>query len=165
MPKQISDEHIALVALPEPPADPKNITIEEYEAGIQLQCRIMDYRLSATASDTVPSGELCAGNNAQAPGRSNYEGNVTVFRYLTGAGLADPTNDIGWTTFKDKATTLHLVEREGPEHDAAAAAGQEYSYYEVVTDNPTKPTERSGFIRREIVLLVQKASENRKLVA
>jgi hypothetical protein len=165
MPKLISDERVALMALPEPPADPKNITVAEWEAGVPLQCRIMDYRLSATASDTVPSGELCAGNNAQAPGRSNYEGNVTVMRYLTAAGLADPTNDIAWTTFKDKGTTLHLVDREGPEHDAAGAAGQEYSYYEVVTDNPTKPTERAGFIRREIVLLVQRAAENRKLVA
>jgi hypothetical protein len=154
MPKLISDERVALMALPEPPADPKNITVAEWEAGVPLQCRIMDYRLSATASDTVPSGELCAGNNAQAPGRRQVP-----------HGLADPTNDIAWTTFKDKGTTLHLVDREGPEHDAAGAAGQEYSYYEVVTDNPTKPTERAGFIRREIVLLVQRAAENRKLVA
>lgn len=165
MPKQISDQHIALRALPTAPADPKAITVEEWEAGVPLECRIMDYRLSATASDTVPSSELCEGNNAQAPGRSNYEGNVTVFRYLTGAGLADAANDIGWTTFKTKGTTLHLAEREGPEHDAAGAAGQEVSYYEIVTDNPTKPTERSGFIRREVVLLVQRAQENKVLVA
>lgn len=164
MPKTISDERVALRALPTAPADPKAITVTEWAAGIPLECRIMDYRLSATASDTVPSGELCEGNNAQAPGRSNYEGNVTVLRYLTGAGLSDAANDIAWTTFKDKGTTLFLVDREGPEHDAAGAAGQEYSYYEVISDNPTKPTERAGFIRREVVLLVQKAAENQLLV-
>lgn len=165
MPKTISDERVALRVLPVAPADPKAITVEEWDAGIPVECRIMDYRLSATASDTVPSGELCEGNNAQAPGRSNYEGNITLLRYLTGAGLSDAANDIAWTTFKEKGTTLHLADREGPEHDADGAAGQEYSYYEVITDNPTKPTERSGFIRREQVLLVQRAAENKVLVA
>lgn len=165
MPKTISDERVALRLLPAAPVNPKAITVTEWAAGIPLECRIMDYRLSATPSDTVPSGELCKGTNAQAPGRSNYEGNVTVLRYLTAAGLADAANDIAWDTFKDKGATLHLADREGPEHDAAGAAGQEYSYYEVITDNPTKPTERSGFIRREVVLLVQSAAENKKLVA
>jgi hypothetical protein len=165
MPKTISDERVALRALPEPPANPKAITTEEWDAGIPLECRIMDYRLSATASDTVAAGELCEGTNAQAPGRSNYEGNITILRYLTGAGLSDAANDIAWITFKNKGTTLHLVEREGPEHDAEGTAGQEYSYYEVISDNPTKPTERTGFIRREVPLLVQRAAENKVLVA
>lgn len=165
MPKQISDEHVALRALPEPPVNPKAITVEEWAAGVPLECRIMDYRLSATASDAVPSGDLCEGTNAQAPGRSNYEGNVTVNRYLTAAGLADAANDIAWVTFKEKGTTLHLVEREGPEHDAAGAAGQEVSYYEVITDNPSKPSDRGGFIRREVPLMVQRAAENKVLVA
>lgn len=165
MPKTLDNERIALRLLPAAPEDPKAITVAEWEAGTALECRIMDYRLSAIASDTVPSGELCTGTNAQAPGRSNYEGNVTVLRYLTGAGLADEVNDIAWETFKEKGTTLHLADREGPEHDAEGAAGQEYSYYEVVTDNPTKPTERGGFIRREVILLVQRAAENKVLVA
>lgn len=165
MPKTLDNERIALHVLPAAPANPKAMTDAEWNAGVPLQCRIMDYRLSATASETVPSGELCAGTNAQAPGKSNYEGNVTVMRYLTVEGLSDEANDVAWETFKEKGTTLHLADREGPEHDADGAPGQEYSYYEVVTDNPTKPTERGGFIRRDVILLVQKAYENKVLVA
>lgn len=166
MPKQLSDERIALALLDTPPEDPKAVTVAEFDAGTRLECRVMDYRLSATASDSVDQSELCNATNATAPGRSNYEGSITVFRYFDGTtGGADPENDVAWEALKEKGTVLHLVEREGPEYTEDGAADQEYSYYEVITDNPQKPTERNGFIRREIPLFVQKAEENKSMVA
>src|SRR5690606_15956570 len=165
MPKQISDERIALVLLDTPPADPDNITVAEFDAGTHLECRIMDYRLSPVASDTVQMGELCTATNAQVPTRSNYEGTVTVFRYLDAAGLADSADGVAWEAFREKGTTLHLVEREGPDHDAAGAGGQEYSYFEVITDHPQQPTDRGGFIRREVPLYVQRAAINKEMDA
>lgn len=165
MPKTLADANVALVLLDSAPADPAAITAAEFAAGTRLECRVMDYRLSATGSDAVSQTELCNATNASAPGRSNYEGNVTVFRYLTAEGLADDLNDVAWDALKAKGTTLHLVEREGPAHDADGAAGQEVSYYEVITDDPQKPTDRAGFIRREVPLFVQKAVENTLLVA
>lgn len=157
MPKTLADEHIALVMFETPPADPKAITVAEWTAAIPLECRIMDYRLSPTASETLQQAEFCEGSNASVPTKSNFDGNVTVFRYLTTAGLADATNDVAWDAMKKKGTTLYLADREGPEHDAAGAAGQEYSYFEVITDHPQKPTDRGGYIRREVPLYVQKA--------
>lgn len=160
MPKTLADSNVALVLLDSAPADPAAITAAEFDAGTPLQCRVMDYRLSATGSDAVQQTELCNPTNASVPGRSNYEGNMTVFRYLTAAGLADTANDVAWDAVKAKGTTLHLVEREGPAHDGAGAVGEEVSYYEVITDDPQKPTDRTGFIRREVPLFVQKAVEN-----
>ncbi len=167
MPKQLSDERIAVVILDGPPADPNAITKAEFDAGLHIECRIMagEYRLSPTGSETINQSEMCEGINATTFGRSNYEGTMTVFRYLTAAGLADPANDVAWDATKEKGTNLHIVEREGPEHDAAGAAGQEYDYYEVVTDDPQKPSDRQGFTRRVVPLGVQKAAINRKLVA
>lgn len=165
MPKTLADAHIALMALPAPPVNPKAITVAEYEAGVALQCRIMDYRLSPTDSETLQQSEFCEGSNASVPTKDNFEGNIVPFRYLTAAGLADPINDVAWEMLKKKGTTLYLVEREGPEHDAPAVAGHEYSYYEAITDHPKVPSDRGGFIRREQTLYVQKAVLNEKLVA
>lgn len=89
-------------------------------------------------------------------GASNYEGTVTPFRYLNPAGLADEANDIAWDLLKEKGTTLWLLEREGPKFDAAFAVGQEYDLYEVVTDEPQKPGDRTGFIKRVVPLGVQR---------
>lgn len=167
MPKTLADGRIKLVALPTAPANPAAPTVAELAAGVDLSCRILksDYRLSAVASDTVADTELCAEGNAVVYGASNYEGTVTPFRYLTDEGKADSTNDIAWTTLKAKGTHLWLVEREGPAYDEPFAVGDEIEVYEVVTDNPQKPSERSGFIKRVVPLGVQRAWLNVAVVA
>lgn len=167
MPKTLADERIALVLLDSAPANPDAITAAEFNAGTHLECRIMagEYRLSPSGSDTVNQAELCVGVNATTYGRSNYDASITVFRYLLGTGLTDAVNDEAWEATKEKGTTLHLVEREGPKHDAVGAVDHEYSYFEVVTDDPQAPQDRTGFIRRVIPLGVQNAALNKKLVA
>ncbi|MBE7701268.1 hypothetical protein H9623_13285 [Oerskovia sp. Sa1BUA8] len=159
MPKTLADARTRLVALTTKPANPAAPTVTELTAGIDLSCRILksDYRLSPVASDTVPDTELCSEGNAVTFGASNYEGSVTPFRYLTEAGKADAANDIAWDTLKEKGTELWLYEREGPKYDAAWAAADEVDGYEVVTDNPQKPSDRAGFIKRVVPLGVQRA--------
>lgn len=165
MPKQISDERVSLVRLPTAPANPAALKASEYDAGVQLQCRIETFRLSPTASDTVPGGEFCRAINAVVPTRSNFEGSLTILRYLTADGLADPINDVAFDAFKDKGVTHHLVVRKGPKHDAAGAVGQEYSYFEAINDWPTDPADWGGFLRSEVALFVQRAELNKDMVA
>lgn len=158
MPKTLADARTKLTALTGAPANLAAVTAVVANGGTDLQCRInaADYRLSATGSDTVADSELCADGNAVTFGRSNYEGSVTPFRYLTAAGAADGANDIAWDLLQDKGTTLWLLEREGPLHDTPWAAGDVYELYEVITDNPQKPTDRAGFIKRIVPLGVQR---------
>ncbi len=159
MPKTLADARIKLVALTTAPADPANPTATELNAGVDLSCRILksDYRLSATASDTIADTELCSEGNAVTYGASNYEGSVTPFRYLDDDGKADVANDVAWETLKEKGTELWLYEREGPHYSVAFEAGDEVEGYYVVTDNPQKPTDRTGFIKRVVPLGVQRA--------
>lgn len=167
MPKTLADERVALMLLETAPANPAAITAAEFNAGTPLECRIMagEYRLSPTGSESITQSEVCSGVNATTFGKSNYEATMTVFRYLLGTGLTDPANDEAWEATKTKGTTLHLIEREGPIHDEPGAAAHEYSYFEVVTDDPQVPSDRGGFIRRVIPLGVQNAVLNQKLVA
>lgn len=159
MPKSLADGRIKLVALTTAPANPAAPTPTELNAGIDLSCRILksDYRLSAVASDTVAEAELCSEGNAVVYGASNYEGSVTPFRYLTDEGKADAANDVAWDTLKEKGTPLWLYEREGPEYTVPFATGDEVEGYEVITDNPQKPSDRSGFTKRVVPLGVQRA--------
>lgn len=157
MPMTLADGRTKLIALTTKPANPEAVTGAELTAGINLSNRILksDYRLSATGSDTVPDVPLSSKSNAVVFGASNFEGSVTPIRFLTSAGLADVLNDVAWDLLREKGTRLWLVEIEGPEEDAAPANGDAYDLYEVITDDPQKPSDRSGYIKRVVPLGVQ----------
>lgn len=159
MPKTLADARTRLTILTTRPANLRSITLTELAAGIDASCKILksDYRLSPTASDTVPDTELCSEGNAVTFGASNYEGTVTAFWYLDEDGKSDPTEDVVYQALKAKGTELWFVEREGPRYEQDHAAGDVYEAYEVVTDNPMKPSDRGGFIKRTTPLGVQRA--------
>lgn len=162
MPAVIADGRIKLTALVAKPKNPAKPTAAELTAGVDLQEKVLksDYRLSATASDTVNDAVLAATGNAVTFGSSNYEGSVTPLRYLDENGKSVAEEDDAWALLKTKGTTMWLAEREGPQHDKAWEAGDEVSVYEVVTDDPQKPSERTGYIKRVVPLGVQRAWEN-----
>lgn len=168
MPKTLADGRIALVALTTAPAKLDAPTAAELNAGTRLECRInkSDYVLGATGSSTIEEQELCKIGEAKDWGAASYEGSVTPFRYLTADGLADTANDIAWDLLKKKGTRLWLVEREGPAADEQFKAGQEVSVYEVNTDSPQKPSDRTtGYIKRVVPLAVLDARENVKVAS
>lgn len=155
MPKSLADGKIKLTLLTEPPADPANPTATELNAGIDIQCNILksDFRLSATASDTVADTELCADGNAVVFGASNYEGTMTVFRYFDETGAVDPAADTAFAAAREKGTPLHLAMREnGRKHDVDWTSAEEGEYWHVISDEPQMPSDRGGYIKRTIPL-------------
>lgn len=168
MPKTIADERIKLVALTTKPASLSAVEVGEANAGVDLSCRIMmsDFRLSPTASDTVNEPALCEGGNSAAPGKSNYEGSLTPFRFLDVAGAADTANDVAYAALKEKGTELWLIKRVGPKYDEPFAVGDDIEVYHVFTDNPQDPSEFTGYIKKVVPLFVQGDSEiNATIVA
>lgn len=159
MPKTLADARTRLAILTTKPADLGAISAAALSSGIDASCRILksDYRLSPTASDTVPDTELCSEGNAVTYGASNYEGSVTPFWYLDATGKTDVTDDVVYQALKVKGSALWFVEREGPRYDEPWATGDNYEVYEVVTDNPQKPSDRAGYIKRVVPLGVQRA--------
>ena len=168
MPKLLADGRIALVALTEPPAKLDAPTVAELEKGTRLECRInkADYTLGATGSSTIDEQELCKTGEAKDFGPANYEGTLTVFRYMDRDGKANAQEAIAWELLQTKGTHLWLAEREGPVASVPFEAGQEVSVYEVNTDQPQKPSDRNaGNVKRIIPLSVLDAHENVKVVA
>ncbi len=167
MPKTIAEERIKLVALTEKPANILAPTVTELTAGVDLSCKVMfsDFRLSPTASDTVNEPALCEGGNSTVPGKSNFEGSLTLFRFLDENGEPVDTEDAGWDLLRTKGAELYLYKRIGPRFDAAWAADQEAEYYHVLTDLPQDPTDFSGYIKKTIPLFVQGDSSLDVIVA
>ena len=158
MPKTIAEERIKLVALTSKPADPRNPKVSELAAGKDLSCSVLfsDFRLSPTASDTVSEPALCEGGNSSVPTKSNFEGNLSVFRFIDPlTGLAVTAEDFAWSLSKEKGTELHLYKRIGPKFSAAFAANQDVEYYHALTDEPQDPSDFGGYIKKVIPLLVQ----------
>ena len=159
MPLTLADARTKLTVLTTKPADLSAITVTELTAGISAEARINkpDYRLSPTASDTVPDQPLNSEGNATTFGNSNYDGSITVLRFLDSAGKGETTNDVLWDTMRTKGTDLWLVERTGPKASVAWTAADEYEVYEVITDNPQKPSDRAGYVKSVVPLGVQNA--------
>lgn len=159
MPKTLADARTRLAILTIKPANLAAPTVAELDAGINASCKILksDYRLSPTSSDTVPDTELCSEGNAVTFGASNYEGSVTPFWYLDATGKSDIAEDVVYQALKEKGAHLWFVEREGPRYEQAWAAADAVEVYEVITDNPQKPSDRSGYVKRVVPLGVQRA--------
>ena len=159
MPKTLADARTRLTILTTKPANPRSIPLSKLTAGIDASCKILksDYRLSPTASDTVTDTELCAEGNAVTYGASNYEGSISPFIYLDDTGKSDIDEDVVYQALREKGTRVWLVEREGPRYDKAWAATDVVDVYEAITDNPQKPGDRAGYIKRIIPLGIQNA--------
>ena len=161
MPKTIAEERIKLVCLSTRPANPAAPTTAELTAGTDLSLKVLfsDFRLSPTASDTLNEPALGEGGNSSVAGKSNYEGNLSLFRFLDDGGEPIALEDDGWELMKAKGTDLHFYKRIGPVHTTPFASGQDVEYYHAQTDNPQDPQDLAGYIKKVIPLLVQGDSD------
>lgn len=151
MPKSLADARMKVTLLDALPTDPEAAAVADLTAGQDAQCNVLksDFRLSATASDTVADSELCSDSNAVTYGASNYEGNMTAFRYFDETGDPDPSEDWLFDAVREKGTHLYIAVREdGKRHDVEWAAGDEYEIWHVITDEPQRPSDSGGFIKR-----------------
>ncbi|GAA1992917.1 hypothetical protein GCM10009718_33300 [Isoptericola halotolerans] len=138
-------------------AEPLELTLTDLTALIDATCQINkpDYRLSASASDTVPDQPLCRSGNATTFGNSNYEGTVTVLRELDETGHVDAAEDTLFTAIGEKGVMAYFVERIGPKATVALAEGDEGWIYEALTDEPQEPSDRSGYVKNIVPLGIQ----------
>lgn len=179
MPRSLAEGKTKVVLLADEPADPKLPTIEELEAGIDASCAIVasTFNLGPQASQTVDEKALCEEGNVQAFGSSEYACEMDVFRYfkeISDGGLPDITDEptqgeIGDAVFqmlKTKGTIAYFYMREiNKKATEDFAEGEPLWGFKVAVDNPQRPTETTGYIKRHIVGLPQKAWLDAKVAA
>lgn len=169
MPRSLADAKKRIAILTTKPADPEAPTVAELDGGLNASCRIVasTYNVGPQASETIDEKAVCEEGNVQALSFSNYQAEFDAFRYfdeetgLPETGTPDSEEDIGdqlYQMLKSKGTTVWLYEREiGIGSNQPFEAGQPIEGYELLIDNPQKPQDQGGFIKRHIVGLVQKA--------
>ena len=140
--------YIALCPAAPVPADFKAPTLAWLNSGIpEAGCRVLKdgFKLGPTGSDEVKDTPLCVSGTSTAFGASNYEGEITVFRYFnlatgqfetTTAGTPGEVGDAVFQAHKVKGTTLWGAVRETSKAATEAwAPGDEVSVFEYVTDD------------------------------
>lgn len=160
MPKSLADGKIKLAVLSTKPTNPAAPTVAELNAGIDASPRILssDYTLGAADSDKVAEKPLSQEGNSNAMGPSNYQAAITPFRYFDGAGASEAANDVVYQALKTKGARVWLYERQTSKKATDAwAAGDEVDGFEVITDNPQKPSDMGGYIKRRVPMEVQDA--------
>lgn len=159
MPRALSDGTVKLTLLTTKPADPYAPTTTELSAGTDISCSVLssDFALGPTDSDKIAEKPLCTEGNANALGPSNYAANITLFRYFD-TGVAEDPEDDAYQAMKTKGTEVYLVMRQTDKKSTAAwAATDECEVYYAITDNPQKPTDAGGYIKRRVPLEIQDA--------
>ncbi|MBG6085813.1 phage tail tube protein [Zhihengliuella flava] len=140
------------------PADPKNPTVTELEAGIDASCQVLDSDANWTnaASDTFNEKAACQKGNSQALGASNYDLALTFLREFDTAGGPDAELDAGYQAVKVKGTTtwVYLRESDKDSTEAWEATDEIYLGGEVVSDAPAR-VDQTGNIKRRVTFLPQ----------
>jgi hypothetical protein len=172
MPKSLADGRIKLSIMSVKPADPLAPTVTELTAGIDAAQRILssDFALGPTASDTVDEKAIGQEGNVKALTTSNFEGNLTPFRYFDATGKAETgvAGEIGDAVFqalKVKGSRVWVAKRFTSKKSTDAwAADDEVEVYEVVTDN-ARDAEATGYIKKVVPLSVEDAWLNGAVAA
>lgn len=166
MPKSKAEGREKWILLATPPEDPKAVTMSEIEDGIDASCALSsaDSRISAAASETFSDPALCDEIAVQEFGQSNYEGTAAAFRYFDKEGKSETSDNDGqvrdevYQALKEKDTELHILIRDtGKGSREDMAEGDEYELYQVVTDNPQRPSSREGYQKRLVPLAIRDA--------
>lgn len=166
--KTLADAKIKLTILTVPPADINAITLAELTAGIDASCLVAKSgtRFSPAGSNTISDPALCDESDASVFGTSNYEGSIVPFWFLdpdTGA-YAEADNPV-YEAIREKGSEVTYVLREGPEYTVEWAADDLYDAYVGQSDNPQRPGETSGYIKRTVPLTILKAALHKRVVA
>lgn len=152
--KSLAEGHRKVAILTVAPSNPLAPTTTELNAGIDATSRILaaDWTFGATDSDKVAEKSLADINNVNALGASNLQAGATIFRfYDTVTGQPDATGDALFTATKTKGATLYIYEREsGKVATAAWASTDPVLGMQVLTDEPQKPSDNGGYIKRRI---------------
>lgn len=137
------------------------LTVAQLTAAQDISCDLAKAgtRFSPTASDTISDARFCDEGNPQSLGPSNYEATASVYWYLDPeTGQYQAADNAAYEALKEKGTRTIIVLREGPHYTQEWAASDVYDAYEVVSDNPQRPTESGGNVKRIIPLAVQRAA-------
>ena len=168
MATMLADKRVALFLFTSAPAglSAGTVTVEEIDEATNHACNVFkaDTYLRATGSESVTDPLLCGGLQ-QGFGNSNYEGQISIARFLDANGVAIDEEDVLWDAAREKGTKLYLGMRVGPKWDAPGAKDQEISIFEVITDNPQDPQAFDGYIKKIVPLGVQNAWLDLKVTA
>ena len=164
MPLSLADGRIKLSIMSTKPADPYAPTVAELTSGIDAAMRVLssDFKLGPVASDTVDEKPVGAEGNKKVLTTSNFEANLTPFRYFDATGKAETGagGEIGDAVFqalKVKGSRVWVAKRFTSKKSTDAwAASDEVEVYELVTDNAAD-AEATGYIKKHVPVSVEDA--------
>lgn len=164
--RMLADDDVRVVALPSAPTDINAVTVAEATAVTleYLSDRLLfPLNLDSAESDRIPERVLDESSAAQAFGKHNATGEFVAVRSFD-SGQIDDTDD-PMQLMTPRGTILYvLVRRGGKPATAVFAAGDEYDYFEVETDNPINQSGET-YHKDRVPLTVKRFAKNKRIVA
>lgn len=167
MPRSLAIGAVKVGFLATDPADPAALKVTELAAALDFSDSILKsgYALGATGADKVSEPSLKSKVNNSIPGASNYDANITFFRYLDEDGKSVPGEDLPFVTFTGKGVHGYFVERVGPKSETPWTVGDVVDVYEVISDDPQPAKDFTGYVKFVQPFHVQDAHQRVTLAA
>lgn len=115
MPTSLAAGRTRFVILTTEPADERNPTAAELNAGIDMSCKTIANGFQFTFADSeriTGQRALCVEVESEELGASKATLDFTLFRYWLENGGVDPAEDAGFAAVKEKGTTLWAYKRK-----------------------------------------------------
>lgn len=171
-PRTLGDERMKVAFLATVPAGGlEDLTAAELNAALDVSCRLAKdgTYFRAAASENITEAAICEPASTQALGPSNYEAQANVFRYFseTTTGSPDPSGDALFAALRQKGSTGVFVTRlVNKKWDEPWAQGDEYSAFQVESDNWIQQEDTSaGYVKATVPLIVKDGELNGIVVA
>lgn len=157
-----------VVVLAAKPTDKDAITLTEIAAGTDLSGSIVKpLTVNFSDSESFNFATINVEGNGQAPGRTNAAGTIRIVReYDQSTKKPDPAKDAAFTAVATKGTVLPLFVYRGPKtYNEALAVGDEYDYFEFITDTPRVVEDDNTYIAYDVPLIFAGGSSAQSKIA
>lgn len=167
--KTMYDDDDKLVILTAAPENKNAVTVAEATnvANIDISMQIRaNPTLGATGSEKVNMPAMGESSASETFGKSGAAGQLEAFLYYDENGQIDPVTSTAYEALNGKGTEVWLLRRTGGKPASAAlAAGDTYSIFKVVCDDPQPPSDKTGWVRVVIPLAVADMAIEKVIVA
>lgn len=163
MARMLADGKITMLLLDEWPKDPKKATVADLADAQDASCVVgkSGFGIGAGTPNTEDDTPLCTEGETTIPVSKTYEATMNVYRYFDKDGQIDEEEDFFFQALKEFGSEVPVAVRDGGKtHDQPPEAGDEWSFYKLISGGMGRATDAAGYSKRVAHVSVVEAEED-----
>jgi len=163
MARMLADGKTTMLLLDEWPENPRTATVADLADAQDASCVVgkSGFGIGAGSPNTAEDTPLCTEGDTTIPVSKTYEATMNVYRYFNKDGQIDEEEDFFFQALKEFGAEVPVAIREGGKtHEQPPEAGDEWSFYKLVSGGMGRATDGEGYTKRVAHVSVSDAAED-----